>query len=529
MASLLHGFAKSAVNYPTRAALHLGDRHWTYEALADKAATIAEAIDAVAPSDNALAGVFASASLSAYSAIIGILAAGRGYVPIHPTFPPRRVEDIVERSGVDVLIVDQKALEHLDLLLRRSHRPMAVIAPEFDDLRLWARRHRRHRFISASALANTTPCFELPEVQPDDTAYLLFTSGSTGQPKGVPVSHRNARAYVDYICHAYGLQPDDRTSQTFKLAFDLSVHDLFTTWSSGACLYALSKRDRMAPGRFIRNHELTRWFSVPTMGMTMDRFHQLAPGAFPSLRTTLFCGEPLPASLAEKWAQAAPNSSIHNLYGPTEATIAITSYRWRGEECKQRCRNGVVPLGQAFPEQQTLVLTDDGTPAAAGERGELLLSGTQLSSGYWKAPQLSARQFITLDETGDKTWYRTGDRVEVDPSGCLHFLGRLDDQVQIQGHRVELAEIDDALRRIMGHDLAISVAWPSEADEVGGVVGFVASDAAIDESRILNECRRQLPDYMVPSQVIALEQLPRNTSGKLNRKALINMLENGEL
>ncbi len=529
MPSLLRGFAQSAQLHPTRPALCIDDRLWTYEALAEKAATIAEAIDAVAPTDNSLAGVFAAESLTAYSAILGILAAGRGYVPVHPNFPPNRIFDVVERSGVDVLLVDRDALEKLDGLLQRTSRTMAIIAPEFDDLRLWARRYRRHRFVSASALANTAPDFELPTVEAEDTAYLLFTSGSTGRPKGVSISHRNARAYIDYICHSYGIQPDDRVSQTFKLAFDLSVHDLFTTWSSGACLYPLSQRTRMAPGRFIRRHELTRWFSVPTLGMTMDRFRQLAPGAFPSLRTSLFCGEPLPASLAEKWAAAAPNSTVDNLYGPTEATIAITSHRWTDANEHSSCRNGIVPLGKAFPGQKTLILGPDDEIADPGQTGELLLSGSQVCSGYWRDPEITDERFVRLEHSGDRLWYRTGDLVEVDSSGNLHFVGRADDQIQLQGHRVELTEVDCALRRCCGHDLAISVAWPYGPEEVGGIVGFVASNAPIDEAAMRDRCRRHLPDYMIPSRIIDLDELPRNTSGKIDRKSLQRLLDNGEV
>ena len=529
MPSLLRGFAESVKQHPTRPALCLEDRCWSYEALAEKAAAIAEVIDAIAPSENGLAGVFAAGSLTAYTGIIGILSAGRGYVPVHPKFPPDRLVDIVDRSGVDVLIVDRQALEKLDALLQRTSRTLAVIAPEFNDLRLWARRYRRHRFVSAQAMTHAAPPFELPYVEPEETAYLLFTSGSTGEPKGVAVSHQNARAYVDYIGHRYGIQPNDRVSQTFKLAFDLSVHDLFTTWSSGACLYPLSQRARMAPGRFIRRHELTRWFSVPTLGMTMDRFRQLAPGAFPSLRTSLFCGEPLPASLAQKWADAAPNSSVDNLYGPTEATIAITSYRWGGPQCRERCRNGIVPLGQAFPEQQTLVLNAQGDIAGTNETGELLLSGSQVCKGYWNAPEITAQCFIKHGQTGDRIWYRTGDLVEVDDDGDLHFVGRIDDQIQLQGHRVELAEVDCALRRCCGHDLAISVAWPYGAEEVGGIVGFVASDAPVDEGAMLQQCRQHLPDYMIPTRIVDLDHLPRNASGKIDRGALQRMLDNGEV
>ena len=529
MPSLLRGFTQSVETNPDRPALQLDEHCYSYAELAEVGATIADAIGDVAPTRGPLAGVFAANSLTAYAGVIGILAAGRGYVPVHPEFPPQRIRDVVDRSGVDVLVVGQEALEGLNTVLEQRASPLAVIAPQIDDLGPWARRHPRHRFLSAGALRHHRPPLELPQVAGDDTAYLLFTSGSTGTPKGVPVTHRNARAYVDYICHAYGIEPDDRVSQTFKLAFDLSVHDIFTTWSAGACLYPLAKRHRMAPGRFIREHELTRWFSVPTLAMTMDRFRQLKPNAFPSLRTSLFCGEPLPASIADKWADAAPNSTVDNLYGPTEATIAITAYRWDDTDCPDDCVNGVVPIGRAFPGQKAMVVDDKMQPVEPGEIGELLLAGSQLTPGYWKAPGITRDRYVYLQHTGDRRWYRTGDLVHRDQRGCLHFVGRVDDQVQIQGHRVELTEIDHALREGCGHDMAVSVAWPCEADEVGGVVGFVAGDANADTQKLTDHCRRCLPDYMVPSRIVQLQDLPRNTSGKIDRTELTRMLDDGEV
>ncbi len=527
MSSLLRGFTDSVQHYPARAALYLDGQYWSYEQLAERAARIAEAVSTTGTT-SPLVGVLAAQGLTAYSSILGVLGAGKGYVPIYPYFPPERILDIITRSEIDVLILSEKALDHLQPLLEGCPRELTIIAPEVSDLAMWRDSGRSGQLLSSGDLPASPSPLASPEVDPHSTAYLLFTSGSTGTPKGVAVSHKSARAYIDHISRAYQVRPDDRISQTFKLAFDLSVHDLFVTWSSGACLYPLSRRARMAPGRFIRNHELTLWFSVPTLGMTMDRFRQLAPGAFPSLRASLFCGEALPASLAQKWSEAAPNSTVDNLYGPTEATIAITSYRWQGEDSLPHCRNGVVPLGRAFPGQETSIL-DPETNERGEQTGELLLSGSQLTAGYWRAPQLTEERFIRLPSAPDRRWYRTGDLVVEDDRGCLHFLGRIDDQIQIGGHRIELAEIDFALRQACNHDLAITVAWPYRTDEVGGIVGFVASENPTDEAALLASCRRKLPAYMIPDRIVTLPTLPCNSNGKIDRSALRAMLDNDEV
>ena len=528
MDSLLEGVARSFQDYESRPALFLGDQAFTCGELSRFASAIAHLIATESPTPGRVA-ILSECSLTAYGGILGALMAGAAYVPIHPGFPAARAAQILLRSQATVLLVGPDAVTEAKALLELVDAPRIVITPEISE----ARRKIAapgHSYLDATDLAaQPTTGLTAPTVAPSDIAYLLFTSGSTGEPKAVPVSHGNACAYLQVALSRYDLTPEDRASQTFRLAFDLSVHDLFVTWSRGASLHPLPPQARLLPGRFIRERELTHWFSVPTTAMTMARFGQLSVGAFPSLRASLFCGEALPLKTARQWAIAAPHSTVDNLYGPTEATIAFTSYRWHPGSPDRSCRNGVVPLGQAFPDQETFVLGEGGRRADPGQPGELLLSGSQLTSGYWQAPELTDQRFIRLQETGDQIWYRTGDIVERDQSGCLHFLGRCDDQIQLQGHRVELAEIDDALRRACGHELAVSVAWPGGPEEVGGVVGFVACDAPLDTEDILAKCRRTLPDYMIPSRIIGMEHLPKNNSGKLDRKALQKMLDDQEV
>ncbi len=527
MTSLLDGFLATTARNAHRTALDLQNQRLSYASLYGHACAIADAIVALAPSDRAMVGIMGDRSVCAYASILATLGTGRTFVPVHPSCPTSRQIDIIERTELDTLVVDDGALDRLPELLEKVSHRLAVIAPESTELGPLIRRFRNHRFLSRSSMTHCHRPLH-PTTDPQSLAYILFTSGSTGRPKGVPITHGNANAYLKYVDQAYHTEPQDRVSHTFKLAFDLSIHDLFSTWQAGACLVPLSEGQRLAPGRFIREKELTRWFSVPTLAMTMERLGQLKADAFPTLRTSLFCGEPLPARIAQKWARAAPNSTVHNLYGPTEATIAFTDYEWQPRDTPEHCLHGIVPIGQAFPKLQTRVVDAEGRPVDRGQPGELWLSGPQLSPGYWRAPQENEEAF---QRTDGRRWYRTGDIVERDDQDLLHYRGRADDQVQLQGHRVELTEIDHHLRAIVGHPMTVAVLWPYADDTPRGIVAVVSPGSGSNQpspDQILRRCRRQLPRYMVPRKIHFVESLPTNGSGKIDRRALQEILDQRE-
>ncbi len=523
MDSLLEGVARSFQDYESRPALFLGDQAFTCGELSRFASAIAHLIATESPTPGRVA-ILSECSLTAYGGILGALMAGAAYVPIHPGFPAARAAQILLRSQATVLLVGPDAVTEAKALLELVDAPRIVITPEISE----ARRKIAapgHSYLDATDLAaQPTTGLTAPTVAPSDIAYLLFTSGSTGEPKAVPVSHGNACAYLQVALSRYDLTPEDRASQTFRLAFDLSVHDLFVTWSRGASLHPLPPQARLLPGRFIRERELTHWFSVPTTAMTMARFGQLSVGAFPSLRASLFCGEALPLKTARQWAIAAPHSTVDNLYGPTEATIACTAFRL-GQDRAAPPPGGLTPIGRPFPDQCVLVVDPDGDPCFQGTPGELLLSGPQVTAGYLNDARRTEESFLT---DGPHRWYRTGDRVVIDHTGCLHFLGRLDDQIQVAGHRVELSEVDFALRQACGHELAVSVARPR--DGITEILAFVVTDDgdSLDLPALLNRCRDLLPDYMVPRRVIAVDAMPRNTSGKIDRSALLDLLNTAE-
>jgi len=281
--------------------------------------------------------------------------------------------------------------------------------------------------------------------------------------------------------------------------------------------------DLLAPVRFARAQRVTVWFCVPALAALMRRKGSLEPGSLPSLRWSLFCGEALPRASAEAWQAAAPHSIVENLYGPTELTIACTAYRWEGERSAASCVDGVVPIGRPNPGLDAAVVDGALRSVAEGEPGELLVSGPQAVEGYWRSPQQTAEKFAALPGS-DARWVRTGDRVRRLPGGDLVYLGRLDAQIQVRGHRVELGAVEAELRRAPRVIEAAALGWPVVEGNAEGIVAFV-SGAGLDREAIAASVRAQLPAYMAPQEIRTVDALPHNANGKIDRAALARELD----
>lgn len=523
---LVTGFVKSVEAHDRRPALEVGESVLTYAELAARASDLAATIRTFKPGTQPVGAVYGYRSVAAYAGVLGTLLSGKGYVPLHPHFPPARTRYMLMLSGADTVIVGAEAAAKLDQVLEGIDRQLLLICPDTTDVSPFRERWNKHRFVGAGELVRSGKLVVPDRVNTDACAYMLFTSGSTGQPKGVPVSHGNVGSYLEYISKRYDITPEDRASQAFQMTFDVSVHDLFTTWSHGACLCSIPHRQLMAPARFIQDKRLTLWYSVPSVIMFLSRMRMLKPGMFPTLRMSFFAGEVLPAGLASQWQAAAPNSIVENLYGPTEATITITHYRWTPDSMA-RCLNGNVPIGTVFSTQKAAVVDENLRPVPDGRPGELCLSGSQVARGYLNAPEKTASQFVHLPGGGDAIWYRTGDRVIRDPDGCIHYLGRIDLQVQIRGYRVELQEVEHVVRRAAGTELAVAVPYPVRDGCAEGIHVFICGRADdVVRKRVLTECGRRLPDYMIPRSVQFREMMPLNSNGKIDRDVLASSLEN---
>lgn len=519
---LLHsGFSANAKRFPYRPALDVSGSILTYAELHERAAGIAANLQS-ATDDSGLVAILASRSVTAYAGVLGILMSGQGYVPLNPGFPASRLRSMLHRSGATQLVVDRERLDLVPSILNSNLR--RIIAPDVggpppswvpDPVR-WAGADR----IPGPQDVDTRP-------QPArHIAYLLFTSGSTGTPKGVPITHANVVHVLDWADRHFDFDETDRFSQTFDLTFDLSVFDMFVAWSSGGCLCVPSSSSLMAPGSFIREKSITVWFSVPSLAVYMRRLGLLKSQAYPRLRWCLFCGEPLTRRVAEAWSSAAPHARIMNLYGPTEVTIAFTAHEWRAGAEADPTDNGIIPIGRPFPGMQTLIVEDSLQPVSPGQVGELLVSGPQVSNGYWNDEERTAHSFVRPPGTS-AIYYRTGDRVRADAEETLRYVGRTDAQVKVNGHRVELGEVEHAVRESAGLEAVVAIPWPL-IDDAGaaGIQVFLATDS-LNEQALRRNLKERLPAYMIPRRIHALPSLPLNANGKFDRRELKRRLEEG--
>ncbi len=520
------GFLRSSEQFADRPAVLAEGKSLTYREVRQQALALAATIQREHPaSATPLTAVFAYRTSTAFIGVLGSLLAGNGYVPLNRTFPIERSQVMLDRSEASTLIVDEGSLPQLNKLLEAVQRALVVFLPDSADTGAYGKQWPQHKFLNSKDLAPGADWKE-PKLEHDSIAYLLFTSGSTGIPKGVAVAQRNVTAFLDYMIERYQITENDRLSQMFDMTFDLSVFDMFIAWERGACVCCPSQKTLIKPGKFINDQKLTIWFSVPSTAVFMKQLGMLKPGQYPSLRFSLFCGEPMPNSSAIAWLEAAPNSIVENLYGPTELTIACTLYRWDPAKSVSESELGIVPIGYPYPQMKVLVADENLREVAAGQEGELLMNGPQTSLGYWRDQAKTAAAFVTPPGASE-VFYRTGDRVRRPFNNApLTHLGRMDSQVKIFGHRVELGEVEAKVRVACGCDGVVAVGWPKTDSGFGGVEAFIEGpESAVDILR--KTVAAELPEYMVPRRFHFMERLPKNANNKYDRKAMQKMLEEG--
>ncbi|MGW1056097.1 AMP-binding protein [Streptomyces sp. NPDC002521] len=482
---------------PGRSAVHTATGVLTYEDAHELALTWAGTLLSAAAEPPRAIGVLATKSTEAYAGILAALYTGAAVVPLHPDFPPVHTERMLRDAGVGAVIADDQGLAALRALPRDPGVP--VLAPSRD-----------------AGLRHLRPSRDLALVEPrpvtgEDIATILFTSGSTGRPKGVPIRHGSTDHYFGILDRRYDFTADDVFSQTFDLNFDCAMFDLFCAWGAGATVRPVPAHAYRELPQFVAATGMSVWFSTPSAIALLRRMCSLADGALRGLRWSFFAGEALRADDVEDWRRAAPASRVENLYGPTELTVTVTSHRWDPARSPGRCVNGLLPIGAVHEGHAHLLLGADGRPTA--EEGELCVSGPQLTPGYLD-PTDDTGRFLSHE---GRIWYRTGDRVRRLDDGELIYLGRLDSQVQIQGWRVEVAEIEHALRSSGAVEDAVVVA----ADGPTGTELFAfytgGRRPAAELARKLSEV---LPHGLVPKHFRHVSEFPLNSNRKIDRRAL---------
>ena len=503
---------------PDKLALEVETQALNYFELWEKSSRIAEVIRSYGISKKNI-GILAYRSVSTYTGILGTLISGNTYMPFNPKFPNERIFKMIKSADAQAFVVAMEFIPMLGLLEKEMNEELLFIVPDIkrDDIK-----DLRSKVVCYEDFENIKSNGNVTDVLPGDIAYLIFTSGTTGEPKGIPISHKNLISFIDTNQKNYPLNMNDRCSQAFPTTFDCSVQDIFSTWNACACLVCVPESDLFAPAKFINEKSLTVWYSVPSVAMFMKRLNILKDNIFPLLRYSLFCGEALNEHIAASWQKAAPNSIIVNLYGPAENTIAITNYTWKPDQ--KNSVNGIVLLGKVYPTHEFLIVDDELNPVGKNEAGELLISGPQVSSGYLNDSVLTPKKFITLKDTGPRIWYRTGDIVKEDENEDLQFLGRSDHQVKIRGYRVELEEIEKVVREASGRDFAVALSYPYQSPVAESIV-VILEDGDFNASHILSFCKSLLPDYMIPKDILSIPYIPLNNNGKVDKNKIISMLK----
>jgi amino acid adenylation domain-containing protein len=513
--SLRSGFLRQASSQPDAPAFVVRGQSYSYGQVEETARRWARAIVEARGERPERVGLFAYRSAVAYTGTLAALFSGATYVPLNPTFPADKTAAMIAAADLDAVIVDSTCLPQLAKLPALSKLPLLVPETETKEI------PGASRVIGKTELEGTAPLQQLPPLTPEDIAYLLFTSGSTGAPKGVPVMHGNAVYFMEFMSRRYGIGRQDRFSQTFDHTFDLSVFDLFLAWSNGACVHGMTPVELLSPTKYIKANEITVWFSVPSVPAQMCRRGTLLPNAMPTLRWSLFCGEPLTQRSAEMWQAAAPYSTLENLYGPTELTIACFLHRWDRETSPAMCRNGIVPIGRPYDGLAAMLLDEQLQTVPDGEPGELCVSGPQTTPGYWRAPAITSERYIELPVSRHQTrrFYRTGDVVSKLPAGDYVFLGRTDNQIKVLGHRVELGEIEAVLRAHPGVEHAVAFGWPASGTAADAIVAFISGSVG-DMAELQTRAKAALPPYVVPREIFIVAEMPLNANGKVDRRAL---------
>lgn len=503
-------FLESARKFPDAPAINADGKNLSYRDALQHVLSVADWLRSQQPAPMRV-GILGSRSSDA---CIGILAAawiGAAYVPINLAFPEAALVAVIKRSGLSALIVDKEGSKLLSPEVMAAC-PSMILAHRYN-----VPGNSRDRVTPYTSL-NASPVRSEPHhLGRAAPGYILYTSGSTGIPKGVVVPVGAVEHLLRVLDAKYALRSTDRVAGPTAITFDLSVYDMFAAWRAGACLHILSPKQMLVASRFIRDHQVTVWLSVPSIATLMYQMKQLKRGAFPSLRQTFFCGEPLLGSIATEWQKAAPHSTITNMYGPTEATVMFT-----GEDFNSGCAmsRDIVAIGRPFEGLSAAVATPEFKWLPQGERGELLLSGPQLALGYLDDPEKTKAKFVEID---GECWYRTGDLALRDSNGVLHYLGRIDNQVKVLGYRVELEEIEFHLREVSGCESVAAIAWPQTGGSATGLVAFLSGFSGYPET-VKDALARRLPAYMVPNQFHLCTQLPLNGNGKVDRTALAKLV-----
>jgi amino acid adenylation domain-containing protein len=482
---------------PDADALAFEGERLTYRELERRANALAAHLRRLGAGPEARIGLYLERSLEMVVALVAVLKAGAAYVPMDVAFPRERLAFMLSDAGVKLVITQSALVTKLP-----SSGVELVRVDEFD----WK------NAVGAPGEVGVTA---------QNLAYVIYTSGSTGQPKGVCIEHRNIVHYVRGVAERLQLEAGMAYATVSTLAADLGNTVIFPALASGGCLHVVAQERAESRALFA---EYLRANRIDVLKIVPSHLAALASGGRPEevmpARRLILGGEASRLEWIEQLRAAAPHCAIYNHYGPTETTVGVLTYRVGVELPSTPSRN--LPLGKPLPDTQIHLLDAQGQRVAAGEKGEICIGGLGVARGYLNRPELSAERFVRDPFAADPQarMYRTGDLGRMLPEGDLEFCGRGDHQVKVHGYRVELGEIEAALRE----DDRVQDAVVLLRDEQ--LVAFVGSKVMgpfmdpVTVPALRENVKLRLPQYMVPSAIVLLEKLPLNANGKIDRQAL---------
>ena len=505
-------FLATASEHEAESALVFDNRRMSYGELAALALELASKLEILGLKERDVIVISGEKTPTTFGLIQACLLSGAPYVMLDPDNPAERQARILDRCEPRFLYVGhgEQAAGLGGIAIERG---VEVLTPE------------RLNAVSPAR-------FEPRSISGNTPAYIMFTSGSTGFPKGAVISHANVARLIAWSRDRFGFGSGEILTNVNPLYFDNSVFDIYSSLFTGAALAPFTKDETLNPATLLKGIEArqcTSWFSVPSFLMYLDSMRALRPDAMPHIRRFIFGGEGYPlARLQSLYDKFANRAEIVNVYGPTECTCICSAYTVTQADFTDL--QGFPPLGALTPEFTGLVVDDDGNAVAKGEIGELVLLGPCVGMGYFNDPERTAQAFggRSLDGKYLDASYRTGDLVTVSATdGKIRIFGRKDNQIKHMGYRIELEEIENALCTIAGIHQAAALHGKRFGNSC--LAAAVSADAGLAEKDVLDKLRMRVPAYMVPSEIHFRDTLPKNANGKLDRKLLkVEYFDEGE-
>jgi D-alanine--poly(phosphoribitol) ligase subunit 1 len=505
MTNLWQAFEAAAAAHPAREALYFADGSLTFAELASSAGHVARWLHKHGIRKGEVVAIQLPKRRDTYAIWLGCLRQGAPYVFMDPRNPPVRNQQILARLAPKLFFTTTEQASPGGTTIR------IVDGKAGDD---WI-----------AALSSAEPPHPAP-VHGLDPAYIMFTSGSTGEPKGAVIPHQGVLSLMRWVRDSVCNPATSRFSNINPLHFDNAVYDLYGGLVNGATLVPVETAAQANPARWVRTLREGRAsmiFAVPTLFQTLSQLNILKPDLLPDARIFMFGGEGFSIDTLRGFhADFRGRARLINVYGPTETSCICSSLEIDIAAIAE-AGSSFPSIGRMHPGFEHAILDADGGPVAPGDTGELWIGGANVGLGYFGDPEQTAAKFRQdpRQTRYRSIWYRTGDLVRQDRRGLLWFGGRVDNQVKIRGHRIELEELDLAVEAVAGVRRAISVAVPGDAGQELRVAFTAASPISINAIRL--HCRERLPTYMQPTLIRQVETLPQNANGKVDRKAAASL------